>query len=96
MGNTCKPMDVSFQCMTKSTTNKKKKKKKKKVNEKALGEKSGCPGILHLDISAYFPPCPHLFSGFITTLCAGGKKKKDEVPEADTRGQIQTGEGRDG
>ena len=37
MGNTCKPMAVSFQCMTKSTTNKKKKikhfgiyKKKKK------------------------------------------------------------------
>ena len=25
MGNTCKPMDVSFQCMTKSTTIKKKK-----------------------------------------------------------------------
>ena len=25
MGNTCKPMAVSFQCMTKSTTNKKKK-----------------------------------------------------------------------
>ena len=24
MGNTCKPMAVSFQCMTKSTTNKKK------------------------------------------------------------------------
>ena len=30
MGNTCKPLAVSFQCMTKSTTNKKKKKKKKK------------------------------------------------------------------
>ena len=29
MGNTCKPMAVSFQCMTKSTTNKKKIKKKK-------------------------------------------------------------------
>ena len=29
MGNTCKPMAVSFQCMTKSTTNKKKKKKRK-------------------------------------------------------------------
>ena len=29
MGNTCKPMAVSFQCMTKFTTNKKKKKKKK-------------------------------------------------------------------
>ena len=25
MGNTCKPMAVSFQCITKSTTNKKKK-----------------------------------------------------------------------
>ena len=30
MGNTCKPMAVSFQCMTKFTTNKKKKIKKKK------------------------------------------------------------------
>ena len=28
MGNTCKPLAVSFQCMTKSTTKKKKKKKK--------------------------------------------------------------------
>ena len=27
MGNTCKPLAISFQCMTKSTTNKKKKKK---------------------------------------------------------------------
>ena len=26
MGNTCKPLAVSFQCMTKSTSNKKKKK----------------------------------------------------------------------
>ena len=40
MGNTCKPMAVSFQCMTKSTTNKKKKflythkKKKKKRTRK--------------------------------------------------------------
>ena len=29
MGNTCKPMAVSFQCMTKSTTNKKNKNKNK-------------------------------------------------------------------
>ena len=29
MGNTCKPMAVSFQCMTKFTTNKKKSEKKK-------------------------------------------------------------------
>ena len=28
MGNTCKPMAVSFQCMTKSTTNKKKEREK--------------------------------------------------------------------
>ena len=31
MGNTCKPMAVSFQCMTKFTTNKKKKRKKEKT-----------------------------------------------------------------
>ena len=37
MGNTCKPLAVSFQCMTKSTTNKKKKKKRKWVGE--LGQK---------------------------------------------------------
>ena len=30
MGNTCKPMAVSFQCMRKSTTNKKRKKKEKR------------------------------------------------------------------
>ena len=34
MGNTCKPMAVSFQCMTKFTTNKKKNRKKKKQNKK--------------------------------------------------------------
>ena len=34
MGNTCKPMAVSYQCMTKSTTNKKKKRKKKNIQKK--------------------------------------------------------------
>ena len=33
MGNTCKPMAVSFRCMTKSTANKKLKKKKKEKAE---------------------------------------------------------------
>ena len=33
MGNTCKPMAVSFQCMTKTTTNKKKNEKKKVGSE---------------------------------------------------------------
>ena len=52
MGNTCKPMAVSFQCMTKFTTKKKKsipeKKKRKKKNKffslpsKTLGCFSGC------------------------------------------------------
>ena len=41
MGNTCKPMAVSFQCMTKSTTIKKiiiiKKKKKPKTPEGVQG-----------------------------------------------------------
>ena len=32
MGNTCEPMAVSFQCMTKSTTIKKKKEKKFKTS----------------------------------------------------------------
>ena len=33
MGNTCKPLAVSFQCMTKSTTNKKKKKETEKDSD---------------------------------------------------------------
>ena len=36
MGNTCKPMAVSFRCMTKSTTIKKKKKKERKIGEEEL------------------------------------------------------------
>ena len=31
MGNTCKPMAVSFQCMTKSITIKKRKRKRNKI-----------------------------------------------------------------
>ena len=34
MGNTCKPMAVSFKCMTKSTTIKKERKKGKKRKER--------------------------------------------------------------
>ena len=36
MGNTCKPMAVSFQCMTKSTTKKKKKKEKKEKSQRKV------------------------------------------------------------
>ena len=35
MGNTCKPMAVSFQCVTKFTTNKKINKSKKNKNKKS-------------------------------------------------------------
>ena len=36
MGNTCKPIAVSFQCMTKSTTNKKRKKKKRMLEQATI------------------------------------------------------------
>ena len=36
MGNTCKPMAVLFQCMTKFTTNKKKKNKIKNKKKKVI------------------------------------------------------------
>ena len=38
MGNTCKPMAVSFQCMTKSTTKKKKKVVPPRKNDLKEGE----------------------------------------------------------
>ena len=46
MGNTCKPLAVSFQCMTKSTTNKKKIKIKiKKKKEGFLEERAVTQGV---------------------------------------------------
>ena len=38
MGNTCKPMAVSFQCMTKSTTIKKRKEKKERMGLRVQGK----------------------------------------------------------
>ena len=46
MGNTCRPMPVSFQCMTKFTTNKKKKIKKKKNSKKKKKKRVGQKGHL--------------------------------------------------
>ena len=51
MGNTCKPMDVSFQCMTKSTTI---KKKKKKCSLEVMEELEACLYILCLFASFVF------------------------------------------
>ena len=49
MGNTCKPMAVSFKCMTKSTTNNKKKKSfigKKKLFQKPIQNTYTCVFLL--------------------------------------------------
>ena len=48
MGNTCKPMAVSFQCMTKSTTKKKKRKK-----NKVTGLGSSRRNILNGNVTIY-------------------------------------------
>ena len=45
MGNTCKPMAVLFQCMTKFTTNKKKKKKNKKKKKQQANSQIWLKGI---------------------------------------------------
>ena len=53
MGNTCKPMAVSFQCMRKSTTNKKRKKKRKKKTKMLQGieiKERSYPGFLCLGL----------------------------------------------
>ena len=60
MGNTCKPMAVSFQCMTKFTTNKKKKRKWKKKNHM----------IISIDAEKAFDKIPHSF--MIKTLQKAG------------------------
>ena len=45
MVNTFKPMAVSFQCMTKSTTNKKKKKRKKERKEVTMEVERGTDAL---------------------------------------------------
>ena len=68
MGNTCKPMAVSFQCMTKSTTNKKKINKKNKKIKKMKIKKNiyisdiSC-GNLSFSLSA-LSVFPHLMVSF--------------------------------
>ena len=46
MGNTCKPMAVSFQCMTKFTTNKKKKRKSLIKTKKPIRGMCMCAQLL--------------------------------------------------
>ena len=49
MGNTCKPMAVSFQCMTKFTTNK----KNKKIYNKALKKQKKNPVLKSSFVHTY-------------------------------------------
>ena len=48
MGNTCKPMAVSFQCMTKFTTNK--KKERKKINKYNIALRRAISGQFSLRV----------------------------------------------
>ena len=58
MGNTCKPMAVSFQCMTKSTTIKKKKNTGRKKN---LGNTNNLANIMHFIFKIYSSKLHYLF-----------------------------------
>ena len=54
MGNTCKPMAVSFQCMTKFTTN-----KKKIIKKNCSGDADGTTTLL-LKVCLVAQLCPTL------------------------------------
>ena len=55
MGNTCKPMAVSFQCMTKSTTIKKKKIKKKSSGKEWVSDREGVGWTQVIDVTHQDP-----------------------------------------
>ena len=63
MGNTCKPMAVSFQCMTKSTTIKKKKKKRIQLKKK---KKKRCQlNQMSLSCTKYWENKDELYIGLL-------------------------------
>ena len=62
MGNTCKPMAVSFQCMTKFTTNKKKSTIKKRTNSEPKEIKCFVFNYFHL-ADIYGIPITHQSPG---------------------------------
>ena len=65
MGNTCKPMAVSFQCMTKFTTNKKKKR---------FPENSEVFAIFSCSCQIQVHDCTVPFTGEIYVLLSGRQK----------------------
>ena len=54
MWNTCKAMAVSFQCMTKSTTNKKRKRKRKKNTILTIKKKKKVDICIWIIVSLYY------------------------------------------
>ena len=64
MGNTCKPMAVSFQCMTKSTTIKKKKIKKD------TGQRKKKKKMLSRLVIAFLARSKHLNFMASVTICS--------------------------
>ena len=74
IGNTCKPLAVSFQCMTKSTTNKKKMVNKKKKKEYWSRLPFSTPGDLpDSEIEALSLGSPALAGKFFTTCFTSGQ-----------------------
>ena len=55
MGNICRPMAVSFQCMTKFTTNKKKVTYKKKIKKKNKKQRHHLLTKVHVFKAMVFP-----------------------------------------
>ena len=55
MGNTCKPMAVSFQCMKKSNTIKKKKIKKKSSGKEWVSDREGVGWTQVIDVTHQDP-----------------------------------------
>ena len=76
MGNTCKLMAVSFQCMTKFTTNKKNKNKKIKIKKK-LGILKTLELVFHTIKSHTYEKCTHFFKTlFYVSNSFEAKQKK--------------------
>ena len=74
MGNTCKPLAVSFQCMTKSTTNKKKKKKKELVSSVQISFHLNLPSVVKTFLSSWYKEKNYL----MTVLFPGFREGKEK------------------
>ena len=79
MGNTCKPMAVSFQCMTKSTTNKKKEKRKKNVWARVEKSRSETPPLRIEERKEQVPVLENRTEAFKSQGIVGEMLKQDKI-----------------